>query len=200
VYARSATFHGVPGNVDAGITFVRTELAPVLARTAGCRGLSMLVDRRCGQCIVTTSWESEWAMYAGDGELRPFRERARHILGGSAHMDEWEIVVMHRTDHGASCRVSWLEGDVEAITEGFRVEILPGLERAAGFCSVSLLVNRTTGLGCATTVWEAEATMAASRPSADEIHRRIADDAQGRIVDVHEFDLAYAHLHIPELA
>ena len=42
--------------------------------------------------------------------------------------------------------------------------------------------------------------MEASRPSADDMRSRAAKDADGEIVEVHEFDLAYAHLHVPELA
>jgi hypothetical protein len=42
--------------------------------------------------------------------------------------------------------------------------------------------------------------MEASRSAADDMRRRAATDAGGQIVDVHEFDLAYAHLHVPEMA
>lgn len=31
-------------------------------------------------------------------------------------------------------------------------------------------------------------------------HARAASDASSEIIDVHEFDLAYAHLHVPEMA
>lgn len=200
VYARSTTFHGMPGNIEAGISFVKTEAAPMLSRIEGCSGLSMLVDRETGQCIATSSWEDEEAMRAGDEQLRPVRDRGRDILGGSIQVDEWEIAVMHRTHHGECCRVSWLEGDLDAMTETFRVGIAPELDQTPGFCSASLLVNRSTGLACATTVWETWAAMEASRTSADDMRSRTASDAGGEIVDVHEFDLAYAHLHIPEMA
>ena len=172
----------------------------MLAQIEGCRGLSLLVDRETGDCIATSSWESEAAMRAGDQHLRPMRDRGRDILGGSIETDEWEIAVMHRTNHGECCRVSWLQGDLDAMTETFRLAILPELEQNAAFCSASLLVNRSTGLGCATTVWESRAAMEASRSSADDMRSRVARDAGGEIVDVHEFDLVYAHLHIPEMA
>jgi heme-degrading monooxygenase HmoA len=172
----------------------------MLDRIEGCRGLSMLVDRVTGQCIATSSWESEEAMHASDDQLRPIRDRGRDILGGSMQVDEWEIAVMHRTHHGECCRVSWLQGDVDAMSEILRVGILPVLEQTDGFCSASLLVNRSAGLGCATTVWESRAAMEASRASADEMRTRAADEARGEIVEVHEFDLAYAHLHVPEMA
>jgi heme-degrading monooxygenase HmoA len=200
VYARSTTFHGRPENLDAGIAFVKNEAGPMLDRIEGCRGLSMLVDHETGQCIATSSWENEAAMRASDEQLRPMRDRGRDILGGSMQVDEWEIAVMHRTHHGECCRVSWLQGDLDAMTETFRAGILPELERNSGFCSASLLVNRSNGLGCATTAWETRAAMEASRSAADGMRSRVVSDADGEIVEVHEFDLAYAHLHVPEMA
>jgi quinol monooxygenase YgiN len=200
MYARSTTFHGRPDNIDAGITFIEDEAAPMLDKIEGCRGLSMLVDHENGQCIATSSWESEAAMRASDAQLRPIRDRGRDILGGSVQVDEWEIAVMHRTHHGECCRVSWLQGDLDAMVESFRFAILPELEQARGFCSASLMVNRSSGLGSATTAWETRAAMEASRSTADNLRSRVASDAGGEVVDVHEFDLAYAHLHVPEMA
>lgn len=200
MYARSTTFHGRPENIDAGIRYVQDEAGPMLGAVAGCRGLSLLVDRATGQCIATTSWEDEATMLASDVSVRTIRERGRNILGGSIQIDTWDIAVMHRTHHGECCRVNWLEGDVEAMTERFRMGILPELEQAPGFCSASLLVDRTSGLSCATTVWETAAAMVASRASADDMRARTAHDTGAQIVDVHEFELAYAHLHVPEMA
>ncbi|MDH2416522.1 hypothetical protein [Nocardioides sp. CER19] len=200
MYARSTTFHGRPGNVDAGITFIKDEVWPMLDMIEGCRGLSMLVDHESGHCIATSSWETEEAMRASDAQLRPIRDRGRDILGGTMEVDEWEVAMMHRGHHGEACRVSWVQGDVDALADSMRMAILPDLEETAGFCSASLLVDRSAGLGCATTVWQTRAAMQASRMSADELRRRAASDSGGEIVDVHEFDLAYAHLHVPEMA
>jgi heme-degrading monooxygenase HmoA len=200
VYARSTTIHGRRDKIDAGITFIKSEVAPLAETIEGCRGLSFLVDRELGQCIATSSWDSEASMLASDDQFRPIRDRAKSILGGSLQIDEWEIAVMHRTDHGACCRVSWLQGDLDTMTETFRVGILPALEATPGFCSASLLLNRSSGLGCATTVWESQAAMEASRLTADDLRNRAAREAGGEIVDVHEFDLVHAHLHVPELA
>jgi heme-degrading monooxygenase HmoA len=200
VYARSTTFNGRPENIDAGIAFVKKEAGPMLEQIEGCRGLSMLVDRGTGQCIATSSWDSEATMLASDDQLRPIRDRGRDILGGSMQVDAWEIAVMHRSHHGECCRVSWLQGDLDAMTETVRIGILPELEQTPGFCSASLLVNRSAGLGCATTAWETRDAMEASRPAADDMRSRAARDAGGEIVEVHEYELAYAHLHVPEMA
>lgn len=200
MYARSSTFHGRPEKIDAGITFVQAEAGPMLAHTDGCRGLSLLVDRDTGYCIATSSWETEEAMMSSDAALRSMRERGRDILGASMQVDSWEIVAMHRSHHGECCRVSWLEGDVDTMAETFRTVLLSQLEEIDGFCGASLLVDRASGLGCATTVWETRATMEASRTAADEMRTRTAAEASGEVVEVHEFELAYAHLHVPEMA
>lgn len=200
MHARSTTFQGNPDKIDAAIAFVENEAAPMMDGIDGCRGLSLLVDRQTGHCIATSSWESEAAMQAGNEQLRPMRDRGRDILGGSMQVDEWEIAVMHRSHHGECCRVSWLQGDLDAMTETFRAGILPQLEQTHGFCSASLLVNRSTRLGCATTTWESRAAMRDSRSAADDMRMRAATDSGGQILDVHEFDLAYAHLHVPEMA
>jgi hypothetical protein len=200
VFARSTTFHGRPENIDAGIRYVQNEAGPMLDKIEGCRGLSLLVDRESGQCIATSSWEGEPAMLASGEQLHEIRERGRDILGGSMQIDTWDIAVMHRSQHGESCRVSWLEGDLDAMIDSFRMGILPSLEQTPGFCSASLLVNRTSGIGCATTCWETHGAMVASRPAADDLRNRTASDSGGSIVDVHEYELAYAHLHVPEMA
>lgn len=200
MFARSTTFHGRPEKIDAGIRYVQHEAGPMLDKIEGCRGLSFLVDRTTGQCIATTSWEDEDVMLASGEALHEIRERGRDILGGSMQIDTWEIAVMHRSQHGECCRVSWLEGDLDAMTDTFRMGILPQLEQTPGFCSASLLVNRTSRLGCATTCWETRAAMEASRPAADDMRSRSAADAGGSILDVHEFELAHAHLHVPEMA
>ncbi|GAB3866559.1 antibiotic biosynthesis monooxygenase [Nocardioides maradonensis] len=200
MYARSTTFHGRPENIDAGIRMVESEVDPLLSRTTGCLGVSLLVDRDTGYCITTSSWESEEAMADSDEVLRPIRERGRDVMGASMQVDSWEIVAMHRTQHAACCRVSWIEGDVDTITETFRVALLPRLEQMDGFCSASLMVDRMAGLACATTAWASRDAMEASRTMADEMRERAADEANGMVVEVHEFDLAYAHLHVPEMA
>ena len=200
MFARSTTFHGRPENIAAGIRYVQNEAGPMLDKIDGCRGLSLLVDRASGDCIATSSWEDEATMLASGESLHEIRERGRDILGGSMQIDSWDIAVMHRSHHGECCRVSWLEGDLDAMIGTFRTAILPRLEEMPGFCSASLLVNRTADIGCATTCWDTRAAMVASSSNADDLRQRAASDARGSIVEVHEFELAYAHLHVPEMA
>src|SRR5688500_9249331 len=111
MHARSTSIKGKPGNLDAGIAYVRDEVMPTAQQTEGCVGLSMLTDRDTGRCIVATAWTDEEAMRASSEEARTVRHRLVHTLGGEhADVQEWEIAVLHR-DHpagdGAGAQVTW---------------------------------------------------------------------------------------------
>lgn len=199
MFARSTTLHAKAEKIDAGLRFVENEVRPIMGGLEGCKGLSCLVDRDSGMAIVTSSWESEDAMRDSDEELRAVRERAREVFGGSMQVDEWEICVMHRVDHGACCRVTWAQGDIEALIDVYRYNSMEAIEQIPGFCSTILMVDRAAGIGCVTTTYESRGSMESSRERANQVRAQSAEQSGMEILDVREFELAYAHLHVPEL-
>lgn len=205
MYARSITILGNPDAMDEGVAYVRDEVQPMITEMDGCVGLSMLIDRETGQCIVTSSWHSEDAMRASDLHLVPLRMRAGEIMGGAPRIEEWEVAVMHR-DHraaaGSCCRVTWMRlnhGDFDRGIALYRRAMLPEMETLEGFSSASLLVNRTTGRACSTTTYDSRAVMESSRDRAWTIRDAGVREAGVDVLDVVEFDLALAHLRLPEL-
>jgi quinol monooxygenase YgiN len=205
VYARSITIMGTPQNTDAGIAFVRDEVQPKLVAMDGCTGLSMLMNRGTGHCIVTSAWRDEDAMHASDAGLVAARTRGGEIMGGEPRVEEWEVAVMHR-DHmapeGSCCRVTWLQlegGDAERGMDAYRTQILPRVEALDGFCSASMLIDRVTGRACGTVAFESRAACEASRDQAMAIRESGSAAAGASVTDVVEFDLVIAHLRLPEL-
>jgi len=206
VFARSTTSTTQTSAIERGIRFVREEVMPALERMPGCVGLSLLVDRATGRCITTSAWQNEEAMRATTETVRPLRDRFVAEIGGSAPVvDEWEIALVHR-DHrsmeGARARVSWLQGDPASIddsVESFRA-ILPVLDELPGFCSASLLVNRETGSAVSTVIYDSADTLAQTRPRANELRSRLAEQTSTEVLEVAEFELVVAHLRVPEMA
>lgn len=204
MYARSTTVHGDPQSLDAGIAMVRDEVMPALQETEGWVGLSMLVDRPHGMSIVTSAWDSAPALVKSRNELTELRDGAADRLTGAADMQEWEIALLHRertSGTGACARVTWLKVhgyEIDHHVDVFRSTLLPQLEVIPGFCSASLLVDRDTGRATSTVTYESRTSMERSRPEA----RRLRDEAMrilpAEIHDVGEFELALAHLHVPE--
>jgi hypothetical protein len=84
--------------------------------------------------------------------------------------------------------------------ETFRMTTVPSFEEMEGFCSASLMVDRATGRAVATTTFESREAMVASRAAAQALRTRTVDAIGATIVEVAEFDLALAHLHVPEMA
>jgi hypothetical protein len=205
VYARSNTFSGRPESVDDGIAFCRDEVLPMCRDLPGCLGLSMIVDRGSGRCIATSSWDSLESMRATMTQLQPVRQRAAEMLGGTPEILEWEIAVMHR-DHrsadGACARVTWLRGDpaaMERAVDVFKLAIMPDIQTWDGFCGVSFLINRETGLAVSSVAFDSRAAMEGSREQATALRAKGSADARLEIMEVCEFELALAHLDVPEL-
>jgi quinol monooxygenase YgiN len=204
MYARSTTIHGDPGAVDDGIAYVHDEVMPMVREMEGCVGLSMLADRTSGHCIVTTSWRDEAALRSSEDGVRSAAERTVEILGGRPALQEWEIAAMHRVheaNHGAASRVTWLRtdpGSVDRAVDAVRLSLMPKLEDLAGFCSVSVMVRRDDGLAVAAVSYDTRADLEQADEGAREFREEFAPALGIEVVDSAEFDVAIAHLRVPE--
>jgi hypothetical protein len=179
---------------------------PMLMGMNGCIGLSCLVDRDSGRCIATSAWQDEDAMRASNEQLREVRNRAAEMMGGGQpQVEEWEIAVLHR-DHtsrpGACARVTWVRTQpqrVDETIEFWKSTVLPWMEDYDGFCSASLMVNRQTGLAASAASFDSRDAMDRSSDRAREMRDRAVQERGIEIVEVGEFELALAHLRVPEL-
>lgn len=206
MYARSTTIRAHPESLDSGIALVRDEILPEVLGMEGCVGMSMLVDRLTGRCIATTAWQSKEAMDATADRVRPLRERAADVFGGRPQVDEWEIAVMHR-DHtsapGACVRATWVRMAPDQVDRGidvYKMGVLPATQEFEGFCSSSLMVDRREGYAVSSVVLDSREAMERSRARAEEMRERATREAGAEIVEVGEFELALAHLRVPEMA
>ncbi len=127
-------------------------------------------------------------------------------MGGSnPKTEEWEIAVLHR-DHrsaeGACVRATWVRVDPATLDRSidvYKLASLPRLEDLAGFCSASLLVDRASGRAVSSVTYDSQEAMNGSREAAASMRSATAKEAGARVIDVCEFELALAHLRVPEL-
>ena len=206
MYARSTTVLAHLKSIDAGVAHIRDEVMPTLLGMEGCIGLSMLIDRNTGRCIATSAWRTREAMLASERQLRPVRDHVAEILGNRPQVDEWEIAVLHR-DHtsrsGACVRASWVRmapAQADRVVDVYRMGLLPVMQDYDGFCSASLLVDRASGLAVSSVSYDSLESMQRSREKSDALREAGARQAGVEIVEVCEFELALAHLRVPEMA
>lgn len=204
MFARSTTFKDRPDVVDAAVAMVSEEVMPAVQAMEGCIGLSMLVDRGTGSCIITSAWETEEAMRASAQAVAPLRDRLQQLFGSRPEVQTWEIAVLHRarvTGAGACARVTWTRmarDEIDAQVETFRSSVLPQVEELPGFCSASLLVDRTTGRSALAVVYDSRETLAESREAAMGVRTDAVRRMSSELLDVAEFEVALAHLRVPE--
>jgi len=206
VYARSTTIQAQVSSIDDGIAYVRDEVMPAIQGIEGCVGLSLLVDRQSGRCIATTAWQSAEAMRASEEQLRPIRDRAAETFGGTPRVEEWEIAVLHR-DHrsreGACVRAAWLQVEpahADQAIDAYKAGSLPAMESLEGFCSASLLVDRASGRAVSSVTYDSLEALERNREQAKTLRATGAQEAGAQVLDVREFELAIAHLRVPEMA
>ncbi len=207
MYARSTTVHADPQRIDDGIRYVRDEVMPAVQSMPGCLGLSMLCDRDSGQCIVTTSWDSQESMSASREAVRAMREQATDVMGGRFDVGEWEVAVMHRAHalgDGAWARVTYSRlqdtGQADRVIEAWKANLLPRMDAFDGFSSVSLLVDRANGRGVGTMCFDDRRALDASRDAVARMRTEFAGRIGLDITDVVEMEVAIHHLRVPEMA
>jgi hypothetical protein len=209
MHIRTTEFRGDPSMIDGGLRLVREEIFPAVSAMDGSIGMSMLVDRQSGRCIATTAWSSEDAMLASADAVQPLRDRAESALGGTGgrYVHEWEVAVVHRdhaTPDGACARLTWLSGGdlhmVDNAIDMFRMVILPRLQDLDGFCSASLMVDRETGRAVGTVAFDSREALEASRDAAARLRERVSGELGAIVDNVEEMEIAFAHLHVPEMA
>ena len=204
MHARTTTVQGSPERVDAGIAMVRDEVMPALEQMDGCVGLSMLVDRETGGAIVTSSWQDEQSMRATELRAGVMRDRAAMVFNARPEVREWEIAVLHRlrpTGAGACARVTWTKVDPSAVDQQlylFRVGTLLQIEDLPGFCSASLLVDRASGTSALAVSYESREALTESRDPAMDLRADSTMRMGAQLLDVAEFEIALAHLRVPE--
>lgn len=207
MFARSSTIHAHPSFIDEGITHIRDMVMPALADMEGCAGLSMLVDRDAGRCIVTSSWLDEDTLRASEDRAQQLRDSATEIFHATVdNTSRWEIAAVrrdHRSRRRAGVRATWLRidpADLDRMVDTYKLALLPEMEDLNGFCSASLMVDRSSGRAVSSVSFDDRAAMLTAREAEQAIWAKAVNDTAAKVSEVHEFDLAIAHLNAPEMA
>jgi hypothetical protein len=207
VHARSTTIQAQSSSIDDGISYMRDELMPELEKVDGYVGISLLVDREAGRCIITAAYETEDAMLGAAEKANQLRDQAAERFGGNVEkIEQWEIGVLHR-DHqsadGACVRATWIKvppDQADRAIEFYKDSVLPSLEDLDGFCSSSLMIDRSSGRGVSSTTFDSREAMERNREQAKELRNTRTRELGADVIDVGEFELAIAHLRVPEMA
>lgn len=200
MFTRSITYTGDPARIDDGIAFARDTVAVALAGLEGTRGMSVLVDRETGRCMVNSVWTDERSMHASNAALAPLRETGGEILGSPADVSEWEIAIMHEVhpvDVGCGIRVTRLEfdpQDADGLLDTVRSTTIPAAELLPGWCRMTVVLDRTAGRAMVLSSFRDLPSMQDSREKVDQIRATSVEKAHARVLSVEEYEVAFYSL------
>jgi hypothetical protein len=193
-----------PDAVDKGIAFFKENVAPKSRTTPGNGGVILLVDRKTGTAVGITLWESTQALNASEQLGVTSRTQSIAALGGSiVDVDRYEQVIADRPQppkEGAFVRLNTLAGapeKIDNVINYMKQQVLPVLQAQKGYRATIMNVNRVTGRGSVSTVWETMADLEASESKVSNLRRGAADAAGASDVKVEIFETAHAEVKQP---
>ena len=205
MYARSTTVNGDPKTLDEAIAFVGKKEFPAITGIPGCVGLSMLADRDTGRCIVSSAWADEETLKASAEMVRPMQDRLMQMLRAEDSLiQNWDVAVLHRerpSGDAARAAVTWARtplDKVDVMLDAYRASLLPRMRELPGFCSLSMVVDRTQGRTASVTSFESPEALALVRKPLRIMREEFKLAVGARIVDAAEMDVVVAHLGVPE--
>jgi hypothetical protein len=168
MFTRLLTFTGTD-NIDAGVTYLRDEVLPVLHAQRGYHGVTASASRSERVIGILSLWDTEADRDASDSALGKARQEAAKLVGGDLSVETFELVVAEirePADVGSALMVTRLSMEPAKIDENlgfFKSEVLPRITAAPGFRALRNMINRQSGEGVVGSAWaDHDAMMAAS--------------------------------------
>ena len=81
----------------------------------------------------------------------------------------------------------------------FKMAVLPKLQELDGFCSASMLLTARPVAQRGTFIYDSRAQLEATREAAARLREAARRERGATVDDVAEMEVAFAHLHVPEL-
>ena len=206
-HARVVRLKTEPTNTDKGIKQWTSEFFPLLKKQDGFRGATLVGNRKTGDGLSVTYWESEEAMKNARPKVRPQGETILSQSGGKiVDEDECEVAVMERIQPpkaGVFVRVTTAEADPAKHAEGiaqFQEKIVPAVRKQPGARTAVLFVNRKTGRIIGATGWDTEQDLQKSEAAMAGLRDEAIKKSGGKSGKVEVFEVYFTEILTPVAA
>ena len=131
-YARVVRLKGDPNRVQETITVWTQHILPLLKKQRGFTGVTLVGNRKSGDALSVSYWDTEATMKEARGQVRPQALKVFAGIGASiVEDDECEVALLERFKPpmaGAWARLTTVHGDPAHVSEAvdnFKDKILP---------------------------------------------------------------------------
>jgi heme-degrading monooxygenase HmoA len=203
-HARVLRLKAEPTNTDQAIRTWTSDIYPLLKKQNGFRGATLVGNRKTGDGLSVSYWESEPAMREARTQIRPKAEPIMNNAGSKIVEDhECEVVVQERIQPpkaGVFVRVTTVEADPAKTAEGiayFKEKVVPVIRAQPGARTALLLVNRKTGRAFSASGWDTEKDLKASETAVTALRDEAIKKFGAKGGKVEAFEVYFTEILMP---
>src|ERR1700694_2567729 len=181
-YARVVRLKGDPNRVHETITVWTQHILPLLKKQRGFTGVTLVGNRKTGDALTVSYWETEATMKEARGQVRPQALKVFGEIGASIiEDDECEVALLERFKPpmaGAWARVTTVHGDPAHVSEAvdtFKDKIVP----------------------IAASVWDTEYDLQKSEASISSLRTEAIKKFAGRDAKTEAFEIYFTEILTP---
>jgi heme-degrading monooxygenase HmoA len=97
MYARIGRWQGDDAELERWASRSREDVVPQVQATPGSSGVLLLLDRKHGQALTITLWESEQAMVASEQRRAALQHGTTQASGAQVDTSRYEVVALSWT-------------------------------------------------------------------------------------------------------
>ncbi|HEV2014217.1 MAG TPA: hypothetical protein VGR77_10085 [Candidatus Dormibacteraeota bacterium] len=203
-YTRVVRLKGDPNKVDEAIKLWTQDILPLLKKQKGFTGATLLGNRKTGDGLSVSYWETESTMKDARGQVRPEALKVLGKTGGSiVEDDECEVALLERFKPpmaGAWARVTTVQGDPAHVSDAisnFKETIVPTIAKQAGARTAYFFVNRQSGKVFAGSIWDTEHDLQKAEASIGNLRTEAIKKFGGRDAKIEAFEIYFTEILAP---
>ncbi len=207
MYTRVVRLKGDPSKVDEAVQLWTQEILPLLKKQPGFTGATLLGNRKTGDGLSVSYWESEAAMKQARPQVRPEALKTLGKTGGNiVEDDECEVAVLERFNPpmaGVYARVTTVQGDPALVSDAvsnFKENIAPMIEKQAGARTAYFFVNRQTGKVFAGSIWDTQHDLQTADAPISTLRTEAIKKFGGRDAKIEAFEIYFTEILTPVAA
>lgn len=204
MFSRVVRLKGDANRTDEALKLWTESVLPLLKKQKGYAGVSMLTNRKTGDGVSVSYWETEQAMTDARGNVRPEAQRIMASTGSSiVEENACEVAVMERFQAPKAnvwARVTTLESDPSKADQGiadYKSSVVPAVQKQPGARAAILLVDRKAGRSFSGTSWDTEKDLQNSEAAVAGLRKEIAEKIGAKSPKVEVFEIAFTEILTP---
>lgn len=190
-----------PNRIEESVKKWEEILLTTIKKQPGFAGHTAIVNRKTGDAITVTYWDSEKALQDSQTKLLPIAQKYMQSVGAElVEQTECEVAVLERIQPlkvGAATRTTTLQADPSKVDEGiaaFKEKVVPVIKQQQGSRTAFFFVDRKSGKVFAGSSWDSQKELEKSEEKITSLREETVKKTGGTNPKVEAFEIVSAEV------